>query len=530
MTEIQENLLGLVKEIDDICKKNDITYYISYGSLIGAVRHGGFIPWDDDVDIQMTRDNAEKFKNAVEAEKLENREVFIQSDNYRSMNVQWRYVNTSSTTLIRGLIGSGAVQGQFVDIFILSPMPVEKEKKEKCVEDYRLYKELKAQNTSYETTYSQDYLKRYHRAKRWEKLIGTKRILNYLEKKMFNYPEDEATEYLIRTLMGRLIIPKAWYGNPRYVKFETLEVPIPKYAEKILNYTFGTLWFEMPIYEEHGEHIFISDMEIPYSVYTADYDKHLDVDNFFKEQVKRKEYWFNLLQNRNVINPHIYKLKGMCLSAEIQQTVERYGIDLKKLVENGCERELEIIFKSYFDMMNTSVVKYWETYIDMPDEYLNAAIYFRLFNGNLSLASYVLWLRRTRVTRDLSSDLKRLSALCDATFMLLNTLYGDCDLKKSRSIVDEWIRKEPDALYFMRADIYLKLEEADPDGTDELIALCDKYLQKYEKDGELLKYRGDLLLKKGDTAEAEKCYKKALCNLKNGYCITEIKAYFEAKN
>ena len=66
MNEMQKRILGLLVEVDTICRENDIEYYLEGGAILGALRHGGFLPWDDDSDLAMTRDNWEKFKKVFE--------------------------------------------------------------------------------------------------------------------------------------------------------------------------------------------------------------------------------------------------------------------------------------------------------------------------------------------------------------------------------------------------------------------------------------------------------------------------------
>lgn len=65
-------VLDVLEEIDRICEKHGITYFADWGTILGAVRHGGFIPWDDDLDICMKRDDYERFRSVADSELPEN--------------------------------------------------------------------------------------------------------------------------------------------------------------------------------------------------------------------------------------------------------------------------------------------------------------------------------------------------------------------------------------------------------------------------------------------------------------------------
>ena len=60
--------LEVLEDIDKVCKKHHIRYFAEWGTLLGAVRHKGFIPWDDDLDIGMLREDYEKFKKVAQRE------------------------------------------------------------------------------------------------------------------------------------------------------------------------------------------------------------------------------------------------------------------------------------------------------------------------------------------------------------------------------------------------------------------------------------------------------------------------------
>ena len=61
LEEVHKETLNVLKKIDEICEHNDIKYSIMYGTLIGYMRHNGFIPWDDDMDVCMLRPEYDKF-------------------------------------------------------------------------------------------------------------------------------------------------------------------------------------------------------------------------------------------------------------------------------------------------------------------------------------------------------------------------------------------------------------------------------------------------------------------------------------
>ena len=123
LTRVHEANLKLLKEIDRICRKYKIKYMIDSGTLLGAVRHQGFIPWDDDADIAMLREEYEKFRKV--ADELDPSICYFQ-DHDTDPEYRWGYgkLRRTGTTYVR--VGQEHLKcktGVFIDVFPMDDIP-----------------------------------------------------------------------------------------------------------------------------------------------------------------------------------------------------------------------------------------------------------------------------------------------------------------------------------------------------------------------------------------------------------------------
>ena len=124
--QVQQKILEVMKYIDKLCHDNGIVYYIMGGTALGAVRHGGFIPWDDDLDIFMTPSEYEKFKKVFEAE--DSSLFVLQEWRITPDYLEYAKVRMNGTTFIEEAFKDrkDLHQGIYVDIMILHKVPESK--------------------------------------------------------------------------------------------------------------------------------------------------------------------------------------------------------------------------------------------------------------------------------------------------------------------------------------------------------------------------------------------------------------------
>lgn len=124
LRKMQLRILDILVEIDKVCRKHDITYWLDWGTLLGAVRHGGFIPWDDDVDISMPTEDLKRFLEIAPKELPDN--LFMQTKetdpSYRMSFCKIRDLNSFFVTQHDDFTRDYK-KGLFVDIFEVVPYP-----------------------------------------------------------------------------------------------------------------------------------------------------------------------------------------------------------------------------------------------------------------------------------------------------------------------------------------------------------------------------------------------------------------------
>ncbi len=126
LRQAQLKMLSILKVVDDICQKHNLDYWLEGGTLLGAVRHKSFIPWDDDLDISMTRDSANQF--IAIAEKALPPHLFLQSAqtdvDYYNLAAPYKIRDKNSRFVEFHETGKELFhQGIFIDIFVYDKLP-----------------------------------------------------------------------------------------------------------------------------------------------------------------------------------------------------------------------------------------------------------------------------------------------------------------------------------------------------------------------------------------------------------------------
>lgn len=244
---VWEKELEILEQIIDICNENNIDYFVGAGTMLGAVRHNGFIPWDDDIDVFVTRKNYIKLCEIAKL-KLKN-PFFVQNfsteEGYYYGHTQIR--NSNTTAIIKGDDCRNFNHGIFVDIFPIDNVPNNIEERKKFLKRIERKKLL---FNLYYFEYPNNIIKKLIKrglVKLYWKIHDYKEEIKKFEDYVQKYDDIETEECgIISVFQNRFFMRNEWIQETQEVKFENLKVKIPVNYDKCLKCAYGDNYMEIP--------------------------------------------------------------------------------------------------------------------------------------------------------------------------------------------------------------------------------------------------------------------------------------------
>lgn len=274
---LQLKELDCLKEIDRLCRKHNIEYFLSWGSAIGAIRHQGFIPWDDDIDVSMKIDDYYRFKEVCMKE-LDSQYFYQDWESDPYYYSSWAKIRINNTTsVMRDMVDYPTHNGICIDIFPLLPYPYEHLDKK----DAWLAKLV--------TFFSSKRLNEYHLGKYFYENAKLKYfptffcdfVRDHAYKKLTRHRLDQDCHYYLTNgcHIYDVGFPRAYYDSHMDVLFEDAYFTINKEYDACLRSYYGD-YMQLPPEDQRGGHgNILVDLEHSYERYRCERSNHADKES-----------------------------------------------------------------------------------------------------------------------------------------------------------------------------------------------------------------------------------------------------------
>lgn len=260
----QKVLLAMLKDIDAICTSGDIPYMLFAGSALGAVRHHGFIPWDDDVDILMTRENYTKFLERAETQ-LDADKYYVQKEYSPHWPMHFSKIRLNHTACMEKyhVRDEAMHQGIYVDIF-----PCDNLSDRHIVRGLQF---LASKVVIAKALYARGYETRNVLKKIFLqgcRLLPRKPFWDFAVRMRDENTELCHTFFACGTKYEKNIFPREWFLETVQMPFEDGSFPVCAHYEEMLTQLYGD-YHKIPTPQERRckEHAAILDLEHSYTQY-----------------------------------------------------------------------------------------------------------------------------------------------------------------------------------------------------------------------------------------------------------------------
>jgi len=448
MTDIQKQLLTLLLEIDEICKEHGIEYYIDGGTALGAVRHRGFLPWDDDADIMLTRENWLKFEQAVRENPRPNRVIQGMHNCPDYTMVYARYCSTDTTCILRTSMIDQFESGLFIDLFILDPIP---DTPENCKE----YFDVLHGYCEYLNPYYYDTIigvnEWYARFKKMGEDQGRQAVIDFVERKLFSYPDEPGMTYGFRYDNGLFIYPRNVVGRQSYVPFENTFLPVTERVEDYLRIHYGDNWHIIPPAGQEEGHNVVIDLNVPYEQFKNSYMNRIDRPQAIRNYEQLHDLRTEHRRATAAIDTANYTVAAKLFARMLSTRDTTAECSMRNLLTHGKYEVVREMLSNYFDMQLNRWFLYYKIYVPLKDEHLYCALYLMLTDGLYSKADKILTLRREQ-ENPLTEELEQIEALINTIRDIVRAFERD-DQEMALRLSREALRTHPDIPQFREGEL-----------------------------------------------------------------------------
>lgn len=532
MTEKQKYLLKLFREVDEICREHNLRYVLAGGSLIGALRHEGFVPWDDDVDLYMPRPDWEKFTEICKTELPPDREIQCSEVDRNYTNSFPRYASTNTCVIHKSQIIGKDCGGEIIDILTLDPVPADDKEYEKYRTHMMIYSDLINISVGYSDRWEipasmyLKYLLSYI-------FLGKKRTLAKLEKIMFSYKEEECDRYAMRWGGCPFLFDKDMMFPVKEGIFEGKKAMIPNKCSDYLIWHYGDEWSYMPPHDKREGHVAVCVDDLPYQELREEYMPKINKERLRWDSVFRKFYNMRIAKKSHKVRQDGLAMKARAVALDLQRAIDESGLKISELVESRSFRKLSALFGSYYknqlsaDFIGredyTNIYAFYHpTLVEIPDDVFYAAILTLFYTERVSKAYRMLQIRKQ--WDHLSSDMEKLKEDIEL-FRKAADHYEFHRMKEAEQIISDLLQKYPGHPGFMKFKCRFLMEDAG-ENRIEAERFLDKALKMFPEDGYFLKYKADILWMDGEMQKAAELYLQVKNKTTNGIVWMEMDRFF----